>query len=340
MKTRSKKSSLGRVAEMSTLFLSVCKTTEAFAPKLTTTSTYVSSSSLHADLITFDLDDTIFPVGPVVHDANVALMNHLQSLGVATSQPDFLASTKKIRSGLAKEGKTITYTELRKRAIKYEMEKYLSQEEITMEEVNYSYELWEEHRQMAADRHLYHDTISMLDQLKECFPDATIAAITNGKGNPLRMNSIKDYFDYCISGEDDGVFPNRKPSAGIYQVALERFKEVSGRATADNEDEFCWVHVGDDLANDVGASAQCGAKSVWVDLGEEYNQTASKRSKSGSSEKEQQPAWSTATKEELEKRRKMNEEAQQYVAARITTLDELPGVVKEITMSNSASLSS
>jgi hypothetical protein len=34
-----------------------------------------------------------------------------------------------------------------------------------------------------------------------------------------------------------------------------------------------WVHVGDDLAYDVGGSAQCGAKTVYVELADKYGQT-------------------------------------------------------------------
>ena len=211
---------------------------------------------------------------------------------------------------------------------------------------------------MAAERHLYHDTIAMLDELKETFPDATIAAITNGKGNPLRMtNTIAKYFDYCISGEDDNVFPYRKPDAGIYRVAVEKYQQeynnintgsVSGSVsgsdtnTSSDDDDFCWIHIGDDLANDVGASAQCGAKSIWVDLDEElYNQTTHTNTSTPSSgstgnekekQQQQQPVWSTATKEEQEMRRILNEEAQKYVAARVQNLSELPDVVKNISM--------
>lgn len=291
-----------------------------------TAKTFTSQSkALNANLFTFDLDDTLFPVGPVVNDANVALINHLATLGCKTTQDDFLKTTKSIRRGLADEGKVITYTELRQRTIRKEMEKYLNHDDITDEEVYGAYDLWEDHRHMAAERHLYHDTIEMLSGLKENYPDAVLAAITNGKGNPLKMKCIESYFDYCVSGEDDDVFPLRKPHEGIYKVALDRYQVIDGVLSIDHEN-FCWIHVGDDLANDVGASARCGAKSIWVDLEEDtYNQTASKREPGAA-----QPAWSTATKEELEKREKMNQDAQKYVAARVSTLSMLPNAVQQI----------
>lgn len=287
------------------------------------------SHELKANLITFDLDDTIFPVGPVVADANQALMNHLCALGCDTTEKDFLKTTKLIRTELAKEDKTITYTELRKRSIRTEMMKYLDENTINDDIVFGAYDLWEDHRHIAAEKHLYPDTISMLKELKINYPEVVIAAITNGKGNPLKMDSIKEYFDYCVSGEDDDVFPLRKPNEGIYNVALQRFqglcKENGNEIAIDNQ---CWIHVGDDLANDIGASAQCGAKTIWVDLEDEYNQTASKRDTSSP-----QPAWSTATKEELEKRKLMNAKAEKFISERVTTLQQLPIAVDTITKS-------
>eukprot|EP00536_Pseudo-nitzschia_multiseries_P005569 jgi/Psemu1/303441/fgenesh1_kg.105_\ len=290
-----------------------------------------SMCRLNANLITFDLDDTIFPVGPVVADANKALFQHLKELGCDTTQDEYLKTTKAIRNELSKENKAITYTELRKRAIRSELKRFLQDEDVSDAVVFGSYDLWEDHRHTAAETHLYPDTVSMLKKLKINHPDAIIGAITNGKGNPLKMNSVREYFDFCVSGEDDDVFPLRKPSEGIYRVALNRFKELSEKQRGEsivNMDDQCWIHIGDDLANDVGASAKCGAKAIWVDLDDEYDQSASKRDPS-----KPQPAWSTATKEELERRVLMNEKAQEYVSERVTTLTMIPSAVESITKS-------
>lgn len=306
-----------------------CKEIQAFVRTFELGAMQRNAIKLNANLLTFDLDDTIFPVGPVVADANKALLAHLNKLGCSTTQEDFLQTTKAIRTGLAKEGKAITYTALRKRAIRMEMMKYLDESSVNDEIVVGSYDLWEKNRHIAAERHLYPDTIHMLEEMKYNHPNLVIGAITNGAGNPLKMESIRKYFDYCVSGEDDNVFPQRKPYEGIYNVAIERFKELRGKeGEIVDMDEQCWIHVGDDLANDVGASAKCGASAIWVDLEEEYNQTASKRDPNAP-----QPGWSTATKEELEKRKRMNEEAQKYVTERVTSLEALPKAVDMISKS-------
>ncbi len=320
-----------------------------------------TTSIQNANLITFDLDDTIFPVGPVVHDANKALIQHLKDdCGYESiTEQSLIKSTKKIRTELKAENKVITYTELRQRAICNEINNFHNNEKMTYtnDVVVHAYNLWEENRHLAAERHLYHDTIAMLKSLQEKYPNAVIGAITNGKGNPLKMtNTIHSYFDFCISGEDGDVFPNRKPNKGIYEKSLERFYELISKDKdllddkSRNIENLNWIHIGDDLANDVGASSQCGAYAIWVDLNDdEYNQSATKRFDIGKKESSaakndnmnkkeggqeeaqaQQPFWSTATKEEIEKRKKLNEESMQYVSARIETLSSLPSAIESL----------
>ena len=370
----------------------------------TTASTSPSSIQRRsANLITFDLDDTIFPVGPVVQDANKALITHLtDECGYETiTQESLIASTKKIRTELKNnENKVITYTELRQRAICEEINQYHERQQSSSSSSSSSsnrnnnllshtddivvkaYDIWETNRHIAAERHLYHDTIQMLQSLKERYPDAIIGAITNGKGNPLKMtNTIHNYFDFCVSGEDDDVFPNRKPNEGIYLKSLERFYDLIKNDDDDENDDdnkqtndrsknvksINWFHIGDDLANDVGASSKCGALAIWVDLNQEtYNQSASKRfvvdnnkddsknqnndgqqsstitttaissssSKEVTQKQQQQPFWSTATKDEIEKRKQLNQESMQYVSARIETLSCLPETIEALLTQN------
>ena len=66
---------------------------------------------------------------------------------------------------------------------------------------------------------------------------------------------------FPMLGEDDDVFPHRKPHLGIYEVALAK----AGLKLPLDENE-CWVHIGDDLANDVGASFELGALTVHVKI--------------------------------------------------------------------------
>ena len=59
-------------------------------------------------------------------------------------------------------------------------------------------------------------------------------------------NTLSPYFDFCVSWEDEDVFPARKPSPKIFDAALNRYKSLTSSDSIG--DKSLWVHVGDDLA--------------------------------------------------------------------------------------------
>lgn len=285
--------------------------------------------------LSFDLDDTLFPISPVVKSANDVMVQKMQNLGFATTVTDFLQQTRQIRSQL---DAPITYTALRKLAIRGEMERLLVETQkdgARMDEaaVEECYEVWERERHAAAEEHLFSDAIETLQSLRNKHPDVCIAAITNGVGSPLEMaDTLEPYFEFCVSGEDDDVFPNRKPHAGIYERALERYESLyphhfqkAQDDTLSNTDRI-WCHVGDCLANDVGASASCGAYAVWM-----YTE-ASLLAATGS----KVPLWSTASDSDIEKRAQLSSQGKKKVAVRISSLSELVSSIDELLQGASA----
>merc|ERR1712032_1129661 len=181
-------------------------------------------------------------------------------------------------------------------------------------------------------------------------------------------NTIAQYFDFCVSGEDDGVFPYRKPHYQIYHAAIQKYnqlmlkenknqqqqqpffglpKEKKGNNNNDNSDKHSigngknnddtgttiWFHVGDCLANDVGASTACGAKAIWLDHnnGKGFYLKKGRSSDNASSrptKKEQRPSYSSATESDIEQRVKLANEAKRNVYATITQLSELTHIVE------------
>jgi putative hydrolase of the HAD superfamily len=268
-------------------------------------------------LITFDLDDTLFPIGPVVDEANVAMIEAITKLvGYPSSitSETVIETTKNIRREL---DSPITYTDLRKLAIRAELLKYLDADALDDSVVHHVFEAWLLERHASAERHLFEGAQQVLTHLREQFPSLQIGAITNGRGNPLDMkgSALPSLFDFCISGEDEGVFPNRKPHKGIYEAALERVN----LSLTEGSSETCWIHVGDDLANDVGASAACGAKTIWLDTNDDLKSSNAPL-----------PSWSTIGEEERETRRKLAEAAFTFVDVRIESLVDLPNAVNRI----------
>lgn len=223
------------------------------------------------------------------------------------------------------------------------------------------YNAWEMERHHAAERHLFPDAISTIKRIQDDHPDVIVGAVTDGSANPMLMVfSLMPLFDFTVSWEDDldnkathrlveNVFQeldavDRSDGLGwIYRLAVQKGKEMSnlteeikkkgkredGSGTKDDDDddddfEWCWIHVGDDLAYDVGGAATTGAKTVLVDLAPEYGQTARLRREG------KRPAWTTETEEQLENHREMSMNALEKVDARITHLGQLPEAIHEL----------
>lgn len=264
-------------------------------------------------LLTFDLDDTLFPIGPVVQDANDAMIRAMHKLGYTKStNKNVLKHTSAIRKSIKHP---ITYTSLRMRAIQAELQTQLPKKQtVDSSVVKYCFDAWLNERHSSAERNLFPGAIEMLENVSAQHPYACIAAITNGRGSPMYMDSISHFFDFCVSGEDDGVFPERKPQRGIYEASLARYKE---RYPHPVDESRIWCHVGDCLANDVGASVDCGAYGVWMEANHE----------DVTSSNDKQPVWSTASKRTMRNRERLKRAAKEKVSAKIAHLSELPSAI-------------
>jgi FMN phosphatase YigB (HAD superfamily) len=272
-------------------------------------------------ILSFDLDDTLFSTTDVVRAANEKMIQAMIDRGLEdASIPDFLDATRSIRSKLENP---VTYQALRKKAIQetFQVSPRFDSNERDMEAVvDDCYDAWEQERHSAAERFLFPDVIETMKELRSLYPDTCFVAITNGAGDPLKMlNTLAPFFDFRVSGEDDDVFPYRKPHSFIYEYAVNDYNESGDFA------DGSWCHVGDCLANDVGASAACGAQAIWMCL-EDDKESAASRLVSAKNH----PAWSTATPKELEKRMKQVEEGKKSVAATIYKLSELPAAISII----------
>lgn len=279
----------------------------------------LSATTRKLGFLSFDLDDTLFPTSTVVNEANHRMIDMLAQLGFATDLPSVLSTTREIRSSLTSP---MTYTGLRKRAIETEM-KRTQPDRYSADLVQEVYQAWEMERHAAAERHLFRDALDMLESMRTVHPDVCIAAITNGKGNPLHMPStLAPYFAFCVSGEDDEVFPHRKPHAGIYNVSSDRYRQLYPH----HGEDHVWCHVGDCLANDVGASAACGALAVWLAPDESSVESAAARL----GPTMRQPSWSTASEDDLSRRAELANQAKERVATRISRLSELSAAVAQL----------
>lgn len=287
----------------------------------------VDSDHARLRLISFDLDDTLFPTTEVVRAANLKMLDALEERGCGrVALSDYLATTKAIRKGLNSPS---TYQGLRKMTLKQTFLNAGIDDTAQLDVwVDECYQAWEQERHLAAERFLYEDAIETLQTLKATYRGVVMVAITNGAGDPLEMkNSLAPYFDFTVSGEMDEVFPQRKPDSFIYEYTLQQYKARNGNVEESFPVSGGWVHVGDCLANDVGASSRCGAHAIWFSHEKEgVEDKGDEESKPDG----QTPEWSTATPEEVAAREKQVEDGKKYVSATIYRISELPEAIKSV----------
>jgi hypothetical protein len=211
-------------------------------------------------------------------------------------------------------------------------------------------------RHHSAERNLYPEVLDILNEIKADHPDAIIGAVTDGRSNPLFMTfTLAPFFDFRCSWEDDQgkfkrqAFFRKLDSTGgdtsqlswIYDEARYKYAELKNAADGmkmnvkDLEeplvypatyDDRAWIHVGDDLAFDIGGAAACGAKTIYLELDDaRYGQSARHRYTSG-----EQAPWSTTPESELRTRYEMAKAAEKKVDVKLNFLSTLPQAIKDI----------
>jgi len=331
-------------------------------------------------LLTFDLDDSLYPIAPVLHDANEIFVQTMSNYGYDLEPNDIVEAGKRIREEAGPiAGTAMSHTEVRLEAIRREMERMMLQKKlqecaedwatelesltapirssaekwaraaVSQTVVESIYSAWERERHHSAERHLYPEIISSLQKIREDHPDVVIGAVTDGKANPMLMVfSLAPYFDFCMSWEDDasgrteffkelGNVDGNTDLQWIYRAAYEKYNSIAetkremnmakGEIEDGEDDAPLWIHVGDDLAYDVGGSASCGAKTILLDLDEEYGQTAKIRFADPNAP---MPSWNTASGDEIVNRKAMNDAAEGMVDKRVSRLSMLPDAIDDI----------
>jgi FMN phosphatase YigB (HAD superfamily) len=316
---RIKKIIAGKHIDIDMLFFVHAATVAAF------TTTSAARPPPQLQLLTFDLDDTLFPCGRVVQRANAKLSSRLRELGAAP--PDnFQDAIREVRRAhAAADGEPLTYSELRCRAIADLLGSASSP--ALIEEC---FDTWLDARQAEADALLFDHVVEALTAVRQQHPQCIVGAVTNGRGDPRGMPRLEGLFDFCVSGEDADVWPDRKPSPEIYEHALRRASSSSGGgaipAASPQSDvsqlRSSWVHVGDCLVNDVEASKRAGATTIWYDVPHDPLAT-----------------FSTASPEEEERRRVARAKALEagYVDCRIEAMSALPSELDRLVHSSRSS---
>ena len=193
-------------------------------------------------VLSFDLDDTLWPVAPVIAGAENVLFSWLRERYPRTVQEHDLDSLRDLRSAVGNRhpDRSHDLTFLRHRTLK-DLFAAAGHEESLADE---ALEVFFTERNKVK---FYADAIPALRRLRSCY---RLFALSNGNAD-LKRCGVDDLFDGHITAVAAGA---AKPDARIFAALAAR----AGVAPAQV------LHIGDDPLADVVGAMQAGMQAVWL----------------------------------------------------------------------------
>ena len=193
--------------------------------------------------VIFDLDDTLWEVGPVILRAEHAMLEFLARRYPRVLELDTLDSMRAVRARMALEHPAMRhdFTWLRLESLRHHARVAGYPDTMAQEAFDVFYRARNEVT-------LYDDALPALEQLHGHF---RLFAIRNGNAD-LGAIGIGRFFEHTLAAREAGVL---KPDPRIFALLLERAGVSPQHA----------LHVGDDVVADVEGARRAGLTPVWVD---------------------------------------------------------------------------
>ena len=193
--------------------------------------------------ISFDLDDTLWPVWPTIQRAEQALIDWLNQHAPATaalsSAPEVKQAVRtEINQRHAAQAHDLSF--LRREAIREMLRRSGDPSHLAEP----AFEVFFAARQQVD---LYPQATEVLQRLSARYP---LLAVSNGNADVVRVG-LGAYFSGSVSARDAGV---AKPDPRIFHAAAAHLGCAPQQV----------LHVGDDHAADVVGAAQAGMQAVWL----------------------------------------------------------------------------
>ena len=192
--------------------------------------------------ITFDLDDTLWPVLPALERADVAVNEWLQQHYPQVAQRWSVAAMRELRTRVSAERPDLAHD-------------FTSQRQLTLQRAFAACDiatapieaLWDVYFAARNSVELFPDSLPALQRIGAHWP---LASLTNGNAD-LQLIGIHAHFACHVSARDTGM---AKPDPRIFLAAAEQL----GVAPTDI------LHVGDDPAMDVVGAHNAGLRAAWI----------------------------------------------------------------------------
>lgn len=192
--------------------------------------------------VTLDLDDTVWPIGPVIARAEAALDAWLSSHAPATARRWPVGAMRELRDRIGRERTDLAhdFTEQRRLSLAHALAD--SGDDPALVDGAFA--------AFFAERNVVECYPDALDALARLAARVPVAALTNGNAD-LAAIGLLPHFRFCLGAREHG---RPKPSACIFHAACDRL----GLAPADV------LHVGDDALHDVAGAARAGLATCWI----------------------------------------------------------------------------
>ena len=192
--------------------------------------------------IIFDLDDTLWEVGPVIVRSEHAMLAFLAERYPRVLERHTLDSMRDVRARMAFEHPAMRhdFTWLRLESLRHHAREAGYPDTMAQEAFDVFYRTRNEVT-------LYDDVLPALEQLCARF---RLFAISNGNADLVTIG-LGRFFEHALAAREAGVL---KPDPRIFELLLER----AGLGTAQV------VHVGDDAVADVEGARRAGVTPVWL----------------------------------------------------------------------------
>ena len=191
--------------------------------------------------ITFDLDNTLWAIEPVIQRAEIKFYAWLEQHCPCVTRRYSLQELTDQRRAYFREYPQLRHnlTELRKQWL----EKLFAEHACPALDVDAAFKFYWRHRN---EVELFEGVLEVLEGLGRRY---RIGAITNGNAC-VETIGIGRYFEFVISSERIGV---AKPAAGIFQAALQAAQVPASQV----------AHIGDDPGTDILGAGAAGLRTIW-----------------------------------------------------------------------------
>lgn len=211
-------------------------------PYLQNTPALIITMSLAIKVLSFDLDDTLWPCFPTIIRAEKLLFQWLSDNVPAITQRYDMEQLREQRRSLFNQHPELAYdlTKLRIRSFELLAEEF----QLADDWIRPAFDIFYEARQQIT---LFDDVEPVLDELMKSFQ---LVSLTNGNADTVKTG-VDHWFDFALNAASVGKL---KSEPDIYRQ-VQKLTDIEAQQM---------VHIGDDPLHDISGAKAAGAYAIWL----------------------------------------------------------------------------